>query len=298
MTTAQHPELIGEERIDDGPPVFAPAAETGLAWLCFVGVWLVCCVGGLAIATATGEKFIAVAAIVPITLMGIIWKPTFGLCVLFLVAPIGRLPGLSPFGENLSVEKGFGFLFFMGVGMSTLAARVRLRLSGPAAIGSLILATLSVLSILWAVYPQVARSRSLTLFQFAGLGILVTSVARDRHSLTWPLRLYVLSCLLAFAASQWTGLGTEWGGGRRATLAIAERVMNANDFANLLGVGAVTAIYLNRRDPVRLLRWLWAGAVVVLPLAIIMSGSRGGAVALLVTMLLPLVFLRQLSKLL
>jgi hypothetical protein len=66
--------------------------------------------------------------------------------------------------------------------------------------------------------------------------------------------------------------------------------------ATLIAIAFLAAIYLFARDRSLFWRMLYFVAILVLPVMLLKIGSRGGLIALVITMLSPLLFIRQVAR--
>jgi O-antigen ligase len=72
--------------------------------------------------------------------------------------------------------------------------------------------------------------------------------------------------------------------------------IDANMLSALIAIAFLSAIFLFARDRSLLWRLIYLGAMLLLPITMIRTGSRGGLVALAFTMLSPLLFVRQVLR--
>lgn len=269
-----------------------PAVRQGLdvPWLMFLGAWVVAGVVGVFLARA-GEIFVAGAVVVPLTVIGAFWKPTFGVCLLLMSVPLERVISWGGIGFGRVV----GIIIAMGLLPRLILFRQR-RLHIPTPWGLVGLTILALLSITWAQYPEIAGKFTFTLFQLLVLIFLIQSFCTSTEDLRWPLRAFALTCLGMALLSGVLGLahGTE---GRLTFGMSQERMDNPNYTGCMFALGLFTAIYLFVTDRrATFLRWLWLLTAIVMPVVILMTGSRKALVSVAATLILPVLFLREVVR--
>ena len=221
-------------------------------WVLYVIVWAF-----LGLVTAVTLRLgvpwqIPAMVMAPMTLVGIAWRPLFGLCLMAALAPIGL--GLAV-GGVFSAERAVGILFALGALLNMLITRRGFRFQNVNVLVLLGLVLLSLLSTLWSLYPRQSATLTFTLFQMLVYIILVVAVCRTRDDLLWPLRSFVVASVLTVILLKVTGGGATMG--PRATVELTpERAINPGRLSAILGLALFAAIYLYRRDPIRRLRWL------------------------------------------
>jgi O-antigen ligase len=123
-------------------------------------------------------------------------------------------------------------------------------------------------------------------------------VNNGEYALKWALRSYVLGSLGTIAITILTGAAMESleeGGQERYTATVGSTV-NANFLAALMALAFLAAIYLLVIDRSLIWKGICIVAMVILPIMILKAGSRGVLVALLFTLMSPLLFIRQVAK--
>lgn len=253
-------------------------------WPFFLAVWgLMGIVGGL-VGWLTGTWELAIVLIVPMTLAGFLWHPLFGLTLMCALMPIGEAIG---FKNVLSAERGVGILFAAGAGANFLITRKPLRFFTAPGLGLLGLTLLALLSIMWATYPQVTARCTFTFAQLFVFILLVLAICRSEKDLWWPLRAFVIICMVALVMPKLVGMRDV--AQERLTIAFGEQKLNPNSFGVVLSLGLLTAMYLHARDTNRIFRWVYRAAFAVLPVGVLLSGSRKAVFALAAASLIPLI---------
>lgn len=294
MYTACANELIDEgllceprERTSDIQ--FSPAMNTML-----LAAWLVICAIGFAIIFLARNTVAGAAVIAIPTLVGMVIKPTFALCILMLTLPTGAGIG---FREAFSLDRAVGVAvaagFFLNVLVTRPGPRIRHRALWVAAGMSVWIgiSSLTQPNLTWEM------TRAFTQFQLVVLVLIVYWILETNHesAFRWALRSYVIgmvgSIVLAIKSGQAIRAMQETRDARYA--ATLGRAIDANMLSALIAIAFISAIYLLARDRSLLWRAVYFVALLFLPLMMIRTGSRGGLVALAFTMLSPLLFVRQ-----
>jgi hypothetical protein len=263
----------------------ARGAYTGL-WLLYFGTWCFLMVISL-VAIKSGVSWAAIALFMaPLTIVGIAWRPLFGLALVFIVLPIGGTLSLS---QIFTADRAVGIMFGLGAVIHILATRKPLRLLVLPTLTLIALATLGWLSIFWAEYPPVVYPYAFVYTQMFFYILMAISVCQKEEDLRWPLFAYVAACVLAVLAPQLTGTVTEVG--ERLTIAIEETgALNPNAFGVLLGLGLLSAIYRYCREHSRLIRLVYIAAFAILPFGVLLTGSRKAVFFLAAALFVPFMF--------
>jgi hypothetical protein len=291
--------IYANELIDDGllyeqqdrtsDIQFSPAMNTML-----LAAWLVLCVIGFGVILLADNAIAGAAVIAVPTLVGMVIKPTFALCILMLALPTGAGVG---FQGAFSLDRGIGLALAVSFFLNVLLTRPGLHVRHKAlwlAAGFSVWIGLSSLT-----QPDLIREmgRAFTHFQLLVLVLIVYWILETNHESTfrWALRSYVLgmvgSIMLAIKSGQAIRAVQETRDVRYA--ATLGRAIDANMLSALIAIAFLSAIYLFARDRSLLWRAVYAVALLFLPLMMLRTGSRGGLVALTFTLLSPLLFVRQ-----
>jgi len=285
-------DLLYELRERTSDIQFSPAMNTML-----LAAWLVICAIGFGVIFLAKNTVAGVAVIAVPTLVGMVIKPTFALCVLMLVLPTGAGVG---FRETFSLDRAVGVAlaasFFLNVLLTRPGLRVRHRALWVAAglsvwIG---ISSLTQPNLTWEII------RAFTQFQLVVLVLIVYWILETNHESTfrWALRSYVIgmvgSIVLAIKSGQAIRAVQETRDARYA--ATLGQAIDANMLSSLIAITVLSAIYLLARDRSLFWRMVYVVALLFLPLMMIRTGSRGGLVALAFTMLSPLLFVRQVLR--
>jgi hypothetical protein len=113
----------------------------------------------------------------------------------------------------------------------------------------------------------------------------------------WVLRSYVIATLGVIAMTYITGAAIrsiEEEGSRYA--ASLGQTLDANLLSVIIGLAFLTAVYLMVSDSNFLFRIIYLIAIVFLPVMMVRTGSRGGLIAMFVTLTSPLLFLKQVLR--
>jgi hypothetical protein len=278
------------ERTSDIP--LAPA----LSFLLLVA-WLVLCAIGLGVVMLAGSPLAGAAVVALPTLIGMVLKPTFALCLLMLVLPTGAGVGWQ---GSLSLDRAVGLAVAVSFLLNALLTRPGLRVRHKAlwvAAGLCLWIGLASL-----VQPHLALElqRAFTQFQLVLLILIVYWIleTNSENTFRWALRCYVVgmvgSVVLALKSGQAIRAVQETRDVRYA--ATLGQAIDANMLSALIAVAFLSAIYLLARDRSLFWRAVYFVALLFLPVMMLRTGSRGGLVALAFTLLSPLLFLRQVLR--
>ncbi len=271
---------------------FSPAMNTML-----LASWLVICAIGFAIIFLAKNTIAGAATIAIPTLVGMVIKPTFALCILMLALPTGAGVGYQ---GAFSLDRGVGVAlaasFFFNVLLTRPGLRVRHKALWVAAGMSVWIGITSLTqpNLTWEMI------RAFTQFQLVVLILIVYWIleTNQESGFRWALRSYVIgmvgSIVLAIRSGQAIRAMQETRDVRYA--ATLGRAIDANMLSALIAIAFLSAIYLFARDRSLFWRAVYFIALLFLPLMMIRTGSRGGLVALAFTMLSPLLFVRQVLR--
>jgi len=279
-----------QERTSDIP--LSPA----MSYLLLVA-WLILCGVGLGVVVLAKNLIAGVAVVALPTFVGMVIKPTFALCILMLVLPTGAGVGWQ---EAFSLDRAVGLAvavsFFLNVLVTHPGLRVRHKALWVAAGLSLWIGVTSLMQ------PYLAEelARAFTQFQLVLLILIVYWILETNYENTfrWALRSYVLGMVGSVVVILKTGQAIRAVQETRdvrysATLGHA---IDANMLSALIVVAFLSAIYLCARDRSLFWRVIYLVALLVLPVMMLRTGSRGGLVALAFTLLSPLLFVRQVLR--
>jgi len=265
----------------DGPAVAASARGKTL-WFLYMAAWLATVAASIFLLWLGADWQVVVILLAPLTLLGIVWKPVFGVCLMAMLVPLSG--GLS-IQDVFSAEQGMGILFGLGALTNIVLTRKRLHFTSPVVLMLAAFTMLSVLSVIWAKYPELASVRLRTPAQMFVYVLLIISVVQREEDLKWPLRIYVVGCLVALVGARVFGLAVE-----RERLAFAytgESVVNPNTMGAVLGLGFFTSVYLFKKQSSRAFRLMMVVGMVVMPMGVLLTGGRKAAFFMGVPLLFP-----------
>jgi len=264
--------------------------------LLFVG-WIVTSLIGFAIITLAKNTVAGVIVITVPTFIGMVLKPTFGLCILMLVLPTGAGIG---FNETFSLDRGVGLALAVSFALNVLITRPGLHIRNKA-IWIMGLYTIWICMVsLAGTYLGLELMRAFTQFQLLVLILIVYWILETNGEKTfqWALRAYVIGTLgtiiLAFITG--TAIRTLENTSQSRYSATLGQAIDANMLAALTSTAFLAAIYLFARNKNIFWRIINLAAILLLPLMLLKIGSRGALVALAFTMLSPLLFIRQVAR--
>jgi len=259
--------------------------------------WIVISLIGFAVIFLAKNPVAGTVIIALPTFIGMVLKPTFGLCILMLVLPTGAGIGFS---QTFSLDRAVGLALAVSFALNVLVTRPRLRI-GNKAIWIMGLYTIWICLVsLGGTYLGLELLRASTQVQLLVLILIVYWILETNSEKTfqWALRAYVIGTLGTIALAFITGTAiktlSETSGARySATLGEA---IDANMLAALTSTAFLAAIYLFARNRNIFWRLINLAGILFLPLMLLKIGSRGALVALAFTMLSPLLFIRQVAR--
>ena len=142
--------------------------------------------------------------------------------------------------------------------------------------------------------------RAFTQVQLLALVFIVYWILQTNGEKTfrWASRAYVVGTLGTIALTFITGTAIramEDSPEQRYAATLGEAT-DANMLASLAAIAFLAAIYLFARDKSTLWRILYLAAILFLPVMLLKIGSRGALIALMFTLLSPLLFIRQVVR--
>jgi hypothetical protein len=259
--------------------------------------WIVISLIGFAVIFFAKNPVAGAVIIALPTFIGMVLKPTFGLCILMLVLPTGAGIGFS---QTFSLDRAVGLALAVSFALNVLITRPGLHIRNKA-IWIMGLYTIWICMVsLAGTYLGLELLRASTQVQLLVLILIVYWILETNSEKTfqWALRAYVIGTLGTIALAFITGTAiktlSETSGSRySATLGEA---IDANMLAALTSTAFLAAIYLFARNRNLFWRMINLAGILFLPLMLLKIGSRGALVALAFTMLSPLLFIRQVSR--
>jgi hypothetical protein len=261
-------------------------------------IWAVICLIGFAIIFLTKNTVAGIFIIGVPTVVGMIIKPTFALCVMMLVLPTGAGLGL---GEVFSLDRGVGIAVAASFVLNLLITRPRLQV-GNKALWVLVIYTIWIsLVSLTGPYLSLELERGFTQIQQLALVFIVYWILETNgvKSFHWALRSYIIGTMGTIALTFITGAAmrsVEEAGAEGRYAATLGQTIDANMLAALTAMAFLAAMYLFARDKNLLWRVVYLVAIAVLPIMLLRIGSRGALIALAFTLLSPFLFVRQVLR--
>ena len=243
-----------------------PAATS--AWLGAATVLLAVGLAGFLVHPVLGMGVIALLA-APVFVVA----PKYALLPLVALLPFDAVSALE--ADGASMTRLLGIALMGGWVVHVLVEKDRVRVTRPATILGLYVA-FATLSVVWAADPLVAVRALATLAQLLLLGILVADVVREPRDVQRTLDAMLVGALVLSVLVLWE---MPPGGAKRATFTFGDATIDPNFLAATLALPAVAAIGVGTAGT----RWGWWRLAAVLPiaLALFLTGSRGGGIALL-----------------
>jgi hypothetical protein len=262
-----------------------------------LAIWIVISLIGCAVIFLAKNPVAGAVIIAVPTFIGMVIKPTFGLCIMMLVLPTGAGVG---FREIFSLDRGVGIALAVSFALNVLITRPGLRI-GNKALWVMALYTLWVcLASLAGPYLGYELIRAFTQVQLLVLIFIVYWILQTNGEKTfrWASRAYVGGTLGTIALTFITGTAIralEDSPEQRYAATLGEAT-DANMLATLAAMAFLAAVYLFARDKSIFWRILYLIAILFLPIMLLRIGSRGALIALAFTALSPLLFVRQVMR--
>lgn len=297
MYTEYENEINGEELLYEQYERVSDIQLPPVMNVLLFAIWIVISLIGFGV-IFLGKNPVAGAVIVAVpTFIGMVIKPTFGLCMMMLVLPTGAGVG---YRQAFSLDRAVGIALAVSFVLNLLMTRPRLRI-GNKALWVMGLYTLWIcLASLAGPYLGIELVRAFTQIQLLALILIVYWILETNVEKTfrWVLRAYIVGTLGTIALAFMTGSAMralEDAPEQRYAATLGEAT-DANMLATLTAMAFLAAIYLFARDKNIFWRILYIAAMLVLPVMLLKIGSRGALIALTFTMLSPLLFVRQVVR--
>lgn len=259
-------------------------------------LWGLICLCGFGIIFVLKLPIIGLAVIGIPTLIGMVIKPTFSLCVMMLALPTGAGVGI---GQVFSLDRGVGIAVALAFLLNIMITRPKLKMNG--ILWVLLFYTIWIcLDSLTSPFLKPELIRAFTQIQLFALILIVYWIIETNGPATFIviLQSYVIGTLGTIALTFITGAAVrsvEEGVQERYSASLGNEI-NANLLAVIVSMAFLTAIYLLLRDKRFIWRMFYAVAILFLPIMLIKMSSRGGSIALAVAVMSPLLFLRQVLR--
>jgi len=259
--------------------------------------WIVISLIGFAIIFLAKNPVAGAVIIALPTFIGMVLKPTFGLCILMLVLPTGAGIGFS---QTFSLDRAVGLALAVSFALNVLITRPGLRIRNKAIwIMGLYTIWICIVS-LAGTYLGLELMRAFTQVQLLVLILMVYWILETNGEKTfqWALRAYVIGTLgtIALAFITGTAIRTLENTSQTRYSATLGEAIDANMLAALTSTAFLAAVYLFARNRNLFWRMINLAGILFLPLMLLKIGSRGALVALAFTLLSPLLFIRQVAR--
>jgi hypothetical protein len=262
-----------------------------------LAVWAAICIVGFVVVFLAREPVIGTIFIAVPTFIGMVIKPTFAMCIMMLVLPTGAGVG---YAEIFSLDRGVGLAVGASFLLNLLITRPKLQISNKALWVACAYTAWVSLASLGGPYQRLELERGFTQIQMLALVFIVYWIMQTNtiKAFHWTLRAYIVGTIGTVIITFITGAAVRSleADPEQRYAATLGQVTDANMLAGLVAMAFLAAIYMFARDRNIFWRIIYFGAIGFLPLMMMKIGSRGGLVALGVTIISPLVFVRQVMK--
>ncbi len=259
--------------------------------------WAVICLVGFVMIFLAESPVLGVVIVGVPTFLGMVIKPTFALCILMLVLPTGS--GVA-YREIFSLDRGVGLAVAVSFLLNIAITRPRVRIKNRAFWVMGVYTVWIFLMSFASPYLSLELRRGFTQMQLLVLILTVYLIleTNQRKSFIWALRCYVVGCIGMLVLAVFTGMAVravEESADPRYAVTLGKAI-DANMLATLTGMAFLASLYLFVRDRNIVWRLFYFVSLAFLPIMLLWMGSRGALIALAFTMLLPLVFVRQVAR--
>lgn len=204
----------------------------------------------------------------------ILWQPLFGFCMMVFFMPLENLTLLFP---GFTLIKVIGVITFASWLIHLIPGKKIFKLNG--FILLLVLYFLwSFLSVVWAVQPEQSLYRIVSMSQLLAMFVLGYNLVDNKKELYLILGSYLLGALF----SSCLGIFNSYLYGFTIRADIGN-MSNPNFYARVVGLGIVFSGYLIIVSKNKFARLFSLICCTTLPVAVLLSGSRGAWLALLLT---------------
>ncbi|HBX23876.1 MAG TPA: hypothetical protein DEF34_09645 [Desulfotomaculum sp.] len=231
------------------------------------------------------KTLLPLGAVIIILLMSlIIWRPIFGLYLIVFLIPLEHLTALN---SSLTLVKLISITTFWGWLMQLLMGKKTVK---PSSFLLLLAAYFlwACLSVTWAMEPEPAWKRiisdgQLVLFLFLGYNLV-----ENKKEVYFLLGGYLLGALI----SAGLGIFETYGAGLSTRAAVSD-LQNPNLYARLLGLGLIFGVYLFITQRNTIIRALCSLSCLAILWGVLLSGSRGAWVAIMVVVVMGIFLYRD-----
>jgi hypothetical protein len=297
MYSEYEDEIDGEELFDEPAERTSDIRLPPVVNVLLLAIWVVVSLIGFAV-IFLAKNPVAGAIIIGVpTFIGMVLKPTFGLCMLMLVLPTGAGVG---FRQTFSLDRGVGLALAVSFILNVIITRPRLRIGNKALWVMMIYTLWICLASLAGPYLGYELVRAFTQIQLLALIFIVYWILQTNGEKTfrWASRAYVVGTLGTIVLTFITGsaMRAMENAPEQRYSATLGQATDANMLASLTAIAFLAAIYLFGRDKKIIWRVLYLVAILFLPIMLLKIGSRGALIAIAFTMLSPLLFVRQVAR--
>lgn len=258
-------------------------------------VWLGICLIGLGIMFYLKLKIVGALVIALPTFIGMVLNPTFGVCVFMLALPTAdgiAIPGMFSMGRGLGIALALSFF------LNILITRPQLPIRHKSIWIIFILAFVIGLNIPRGGNMKLEFIRFFSLVQLLILFLIVYWVilCNGRIAVKWILRSYLAGTVIMFLITLRTGIRYLSSDTEARFSATLGGEINPNFLSGMVVMAIFCAIYLFISDWKLYMKIIYGTCVPFLLLILLKIGSRGAFVALGVTLISPVFFIRDFAK--
>jgi len=259
----------------------------------FIGLWVICLLAALAI-ISRGYVFLGILIVGIPTFIGMVLKPTFALSMVVFVLPIGAGYGIK---GMVSLDRFVGIALAVSFLLNAMLTRPKFKLSHFFLLVQIIFVFWIAMNLLRTPVLAYELRLIFTQIQLLAFSLIIYWIFQnsDNKTYIWVLRSYIAGAMGSIFLTVITGASMSSDINARFA-GTGELDVDPNTMCILMALGVFTSLYLMVRDKSLLWRLFYLAAIVCLPIMMVRTGSRGGAVAFIATILSPLLFMRQMVK--
>lgn len=226
----------------------------------------------LVVCVALNSLIPAIALTALLLISVILWQPLWGFCLMVFFIPLENITLLLP---GLTLIKIIGAVTFISWLIHLILGKKIFKLSGFVML--LVLYFLwCLLTVVWAIQPEQSLARIISMCQLLLMVVLGYNLVDNRRELYLILGSFLLGAFLASCL----GIYNSYLNGFALRADIGS-MTKPNYFGRVVGLGVIFSVYLIIASRNKFIRLFSSIGCITLTVALLLSGSRGAWVALL-----------------
>ncbi|KAF1085953.1 O-Antigen ligase [Sporotomaculum syntrophicum] len=229
-------------------------------------------IAALVVSVALNSLIPAIAMTALFLIAVILWQPLWGFCLMVFFIPLENVTLLLP---GLTLHKAIGVVTFISWLLHLIVGKKAFKLNGFVVLLVLYLLW-CLLTVVWAIQPERSLSRIVSSSQLLLMVVLGYNLVDNRKELYLILGSFLLGAFLASCL----GIYNSYLNGFALRADIGS-MTKPNYFARVAGLGVIFSAYLIIASKNKFIRLFSLIGCNILTVAVLLSGSRGAWVALL-----------------